>query len=91
MTNEEQIALVREKILQIVDSANFKQGLTSIEATDQILSIPELKILAPDQGLPKTPKQYRKGAHITDVYLEGWHNGFRWLRRKLKDNWIKVV
>ena len=47
--------------------------------------------LDPDQRLPLLPKQYRKSKYISDVYGDGWRNGYTWLRNKIKESFRKVI
>jgi len=43
-----------------------------------------------DQSLPELPKQYRKSKYVSDVYGDGWRNGYTWLKNKIKDGFRKV-
>jgi hypothetical protein len=101
MTNEEQVSQVREKIAEyLIDFAMLSntERLTSIsEYTDQILAIPELKILAPDQKLPGTGCEIMDGDCVGDGYcFTGCRFPYSRERKlsqqdMLKDKWVKVV
>jgi hypothetical protein len=86
MTNEEQVAQVREQIISIVTGAittnmSYPKGLTWNEMADEILSIPELKILAPDQTRP-----IMYNSELVERFTEEAVQ-----QDMLKDNWVKVV
>ena len=57
---------------------------------DQILSLEGICIKADVQSLPPIPKQYRPCEYITDVYSDGWRNGYKWLKDKTK-SFVKVI
>jgi len=94
MTNEEQVELVREKIARIIkidciDPSTLAEPDRPLNCPEDcgeckavyILSIPELKILAPDQSLPHTPEWKSHKRAVEKEVLD----------YMLKDNWVKVI
>lgn len=46
--------------------------------------------LADDQNLPELPKQHQRRRNVTDIYSNGWRDGYAWLITKIQEGWRKV-
>jgi len=87
MTNGEQVELVREKIRHYIVLYRAKE-YNEEQVTGQILSIKELKILAPDQEPPDMAFPTKFSVIPSDLLLATRDHILKYLKA---DNWVKVV
>lgn len=83
MTQEEVMEQVKHQVFHILnentdENYRFKRGVTMVEVTEQILSIPEILIKDPDQTLDSFLKIV--GKHYPEF-----------LDVIIKENWVKVL